>query len=84
MEFWRGTAQRYRDFACWVLGSHGSGRTGMLWCLFLFSGLFDGFPRLKNRKTLSFEFDDRRHFKIVAISLISYVYLNERGSATAC
>jgi len=39
----------------------------------LFFALFDGFPRLKNRKTLSFEFDDRRHIKIVAISVISYV-----------
>jgi len=45
----------------------------MLWFLFLFFGLFDGFSRLKNRKTLSFQFDNRRHIKIAAISVISYV-----------
>jgi hypothetical protein len=40
---------------------------------FLFFALFHGMPRLKNRKTLSFEFDDRCHIKIVAISVISFV-----------
>jgi len=60
-----------------VLGSRACddpvGFPNILWFLFLFFALFDGFPRLKNRKTLSFEFDDRRHIKIVAISVISYV-----------
>src|SRR6202035_423113 len=42
----------------------------MLQFLFLFFGLFDGFPRFKNRKTLRFQSDDRRHTKIVAISVI--------------
>src|SRR5271155_3512252 len=55
---------------CWEPGSHGSGRTGMPRFLFLFFGLLDGFPRLKNRKTLRFQSDDRRYIKIVAISVI--------------